>query len=191
MEQVAKLLVGNVIGLLALLGIQMLIITMIGRATFKNPARAFGLLMAFAVVEGLTLGVLLAVYTGASVMMAFVSASAVFGGMAAYGVFTKRDLTGLGSILFGLLIGLLIASIANMFFYSGIVSLLLSWASVVVFSLFTAYDNQNLKVMYSQFAGQADTTGLAVNGALRLYLDFVNIFFALLRIFGVVSGSRD
>jgi FtsH-binding integral membrane protein len=78
-----------------------------------------------------------------------------------------------------------------MFFYSGIVSLLLSWASVVVFSLFTAYDNQNLKVMYSQFAGQADTTGLAVNGALRLYLDFVNIFFALLRIFGVVSGSRD
>lgn len=191
LEQVAKLLVGNVIGLLALLGIQMLIITMIGRATFKNPARAFGLLMAFAVVEGLTLGVLLAVYTGASVMMAFVSASAVFGGMASYGVFTKRDLTGLGSILFGLLIGLLIASIANMFFYSGIVSLLLSWASVVVFSLFTAYDNQNLKVMYSQFAGQADTTGLAVNGALRLYLDFVNIFFALLRIFGVVSGSRD
>jgi len=187
LEQVANLLVGNVIGLLALLGIQMLIITMIGRATFKNPARAFGLLMAFAVVEGLTLGVLLAVYTGASVMMAFVSASAVFGGMAAYGVFTKRDLTGLGSIL----IGLLIASIANMFFYSGIVSLLLSWASVVVFSLFTAYDNQNLKVMYSQFAGKADTTGLAVNGALRLYLDFVNIFFALLRIFGVVSGSRD
>jgi len=105
---------------------------------------------------------------------------------------TKRDLTGLGSILFGLLIGLVIASVVNMFFYSGMVSLLISWVSVFVFSLYTAYDNQNLKVMYAQYSGQADTTGLAVNGALRLYLDFVNLFFALLRIFGVAAGgSRD
>ncbi|TYC47227.1 Bax inhibitor-1/YccA family protein [Leuconostoc litchii] len=191
LTQVYQLLAGNVVGLIVLIGIQMLIITMIGRATFKNPARAFGLLMAFAVIEGLTLGLMLAIYTGASVMMAFVSAAAVFGGMALYGVFTKRDLTGLRSILFGLLIGLVVASIINIFFYNGFVSLLMSWVSVFVFSLYTAYDNQNLKIMYSQFAGQADTTGLAVNGALRLYLDFINIFFALLRIFGVVNGSRD
>ncbi|GMA69208.1 membrane protein [Leuconostoc litchii] len=191
LTQVYQLLAGNVVGLIVLIGIQMLIITMIGRATFKNPARAFGLLMAFAVIEGLTLGLMLAIYTGASVMMAFVSAAAVFGGMALYGVFTKRDLTGLRSILFGLLIGLVVASIINIFFYNGFVSLLMSWVSVFVFSLYTAYDNQNLKIMYSQFVGQADTTGLAVNGALRLYLDFINIFFALLRIFGVVNGSRD
>ncbi|ADG41337.1 MULTISPECIES: Bax inhibitor-1/YccA family protein [Leuconostoc] len=191
LEQAIALLAGNFIGALALIGIQMLIITMIGRSTFKNPARAFGLLMAFAVVEGLTFGLLLAIYTGASVVMAFVSASAVFGGMALYGVFTKRDLTGMRSILFGALIGIIVASVVNMIFYSGIVSLLLSIVSVVVFALYTAYDNQNLKIMYSQFAGQADTTGLAVNGALRLYLDFVNLFFALIRIFGVAGGSRD
>ena len=79
----------------------------------------------------------------------------------------------------------------NMFFPNGIVSLLISFVSVIVFSLYTAYDNQSLKVMYSQFAGQADTTGLAINGALRLYLDFINLFFALVRIFGVAGGSRD
>ena len=192
LAQVYSLIAGNIIGTLALFGVQILIMTMIGRATFKNPAKAFGLLMAFAVIEGLTLGLLLAVYTGASVLMAFVSAAGVFGGMAVYGMVTKRDLTGLGSILFGLLIGLVIASVVNMFFYSGMVSLLISWVSVFVFSLYTAYDNQNLKVMYAQYAGQADTTGLAVNGALRLYLDFVNLFFALLRIFGVAAGgSRD
>lgn len=191
LPQIVSLIAGNFIGALALIGIQLLIITMISRATFKNPARAFGLLMAFAVVEGLTLGLLLAVYTGASVAMAFVSAAAVFGAMAAYGTFTKRDLTGLGSILFGLLIGLLVATIVNLIFYNGIVSLLVSVASVFVFSLYTAYDNQNLKLMYSQFAGQADTTGLAVNGALRLYLDFINLFFALIRIFGVTGGTRD
>ncbi|CUW11750.1 Integral membrane protein, interacts with FtsH [Leuconostoc inhae] len=191
LAQVVALIAGNIVGTLALFGIQILIMTMIGRATFKNPARAFGLLMAFAVVEGLTLGLLLAIYTGASVTMAFVSAAAVFGGMAAYGIFTKRDLTGMGSILFGLLIGLVVASVVNILFYNGIVSLLISGVSVIVFSLYTAYDNQNLKLMYNQFAGQADTTGLAVNGALRLYLDFVNLFFALIRIFGVVGGSRD
>ena len=191
LAQVYALIAGNLIGTLALFGIQILIMTMIGRATFKNPARAFGLLMAFAVIEGLTLGLLLAVYTGASVMMAFVSAAAVFGGMAAYGVFTQRDLTGMGSVLFGMVIGLIVASVMNLFFYNGIVSLLISGVSVVVFALYTAYDNQSLKVMYSQFSGQADTTGLAVNGALRLYLDFVNLFFALLRIFGVAGGSRD
>ncbi|MGO3499082.1 Bax inhibitor-1/YccA family protein [Leuconostoc falkenbergense] len=192
LTQVYSLIAGNIIGTLALFGVQILIMTMIGRATFKNPAKAFGLLMAFAVIEGLTLGLLLAVYTGASVLMAFISAAGVFGGMAVYGMVTKRDLTGLGSILFGLLIGLVIASVVNMFFYSGMVSLLISWASVFVFSLYTAYDNQSLKIMYAQYAGQADTTGLAVNGALRLYLDFVNLFFALLRIFGVAAGgSRD
>lgn len=191
LAQVSALIAGNIVGTLALFGIQILIMTMIGRATFKNPARAFGLLMAFAVVEGLTLGLLLAIYTGASVTMAFVSAAAVFGGMATYGILTKRDLTGMGSILFGLLIGLVVASVVNIIFYNGIVSLLISVVSVIVFSLYTAYDNQNLKLMYNQFAGQADTTGLAVNGALRLYLDFVNLFFALIRIFGVVGGSRD
>lgn len=191
LAQVASLIAGNLIGTLALFGIQLLIITMIGRSTFKNPARAFGLLMAFSVVEGLTVGILLAVYTGASIMMAFVSAAAVFGGMALYGVFTKRDLSGMRAALFGMLVGLIVAMLINLFFPNGIVSLLISVVSVLVFSLYTAYDNQSLKVMYSQFAGQADTTGLAVNGALRLYLDFVNLFFALVRIFGVAGGSRD
>jgi len=116
LAQVYALIAGNLIGTLALLGIQLLIITMIGRATFKNPARAFGLLMAFAVVEGLTVGLLLAIYTGASIMMAFVSAAAVFGGMALYGVFTKRDLSGMGGALFGMLIGLFVAMLINMFF---------------------------------------------------------------------------
>jgi len=189
LAQVAALFT-NSIGVISLIGVQFLIMFMIGRNTFKNPARAFGLLMAFAMVEGITIGILLAIYNFGSVALAFASASAVFGGMALYGTFTKRSLSGLRPILFGLLIGLVVASVVNVIFYNGIVMLLISWVSVFVFALYTAYDHQTLKAMYTQSAGM-DTRGLAVNGALRLYLDFINLFFALLRIFGVAGGSRD
>nr|MWN21478.1 hypothetical protein [Leuconostoc lactis] len=95
---------------------------------------AFGLLMAFAVIEGLTLGLLLAVYTGASVMMAFASAASVFGGMALYGVFTKRDLTGMGSILFGMLIGFF----KQTYSFMGIAVLVTAFTGFIVQKFFLA-----------------------------------------------------
>ncbi|MCO6183939.1 Bax inhibitor-1/YccA family protein [Leuconostoc fallax] len=189
-EQIASLIYGNAIGVIGLIGVQFLLIFMIGRNTLKNTANAFGLLMTFAVVEGLTTGVLLGLYTTASILGVFAATAAVFGGMSAYGLMTKRNLGGLRQALFGLLVGLIVASLINMFFPNGIVNLLISYVAVVVFSLYTAYDNQRLKLMYAQTAGQMDTTGLAINGALSLYLDFINLFFYLLRLFGVMN-TRD
>jgi FtsH-binding integral membrane protein len=88
----------------------------------------------------------------------------------------------------GALIGLIVASVVNMFLGNGMVSLFLSWASVVIFTLLSAYDTNKMKQIYMQYGNSANMTGLAVSGALSLYLDFINIFLSLLRIFG---GSRD
>lgn len=186
LQQVVHLLAGSAFGFILIMALEFIIVFMMRSASAQNPARAFGLLMAFSVIQGLTLGLLLAVYTTASVIIAFVSTAAVFASMAAYGYLTKRSLNGLGSILFGALIGLIIASLANIFFVSNTLSLIISAVSVIVFAIYTAYDNNRLKDLYVQMAGegQTDMTGLAVNGALMLYLDFINMFYALIRLTG-------
>lgn len=187
LKPIIDLIYGNMVGTLALIGVQFLFIFMIGRNAHINPAKAFGLLMAFAVIQGLTTGVLLAIYTTGSIVIAFASTAAVFAGMAAWGFFTKKSMAGLGAPLFGLVIGLIAASLINLFFPNGLVTFLISVAGVVIFALYTAYDNNMLKQMYFASAGQ-DTTGLAISGALSLYLDFINMFFYLLRLFGT---TRD
>ncbi|CAH1852383.1 Bax inhibitor-1 family protein [Convivina intestini] len=186
LQQVVHLLAGSAFGFILIMALEFIIVFMMRSASAQNPARAFGLLMAFSVIQGLTLGLLLAVYTTASVIIAFVSTAAVFASMAAYGYLTKRSLNSLGSILFGALIGLIIASLANIFFVSNTLSLIISAVSVIVFAIYTAYDNNRLKDLYVQMAGegQTDMTGLAVNGALMLYLDFINMFYALIRLTG-------
>lgn len=186
LQQVVHLLAGSAFGFILIMALEFIIVFMMRSASAQNPARAFGLLMAFSVIQGLTLGLLLAVYTTASVIIAFVSTAAVFASMAAYGYLTNRSLNGLGSILFGALIGLIIASLANIFFISNTLSLIISAVSVIVFAIYTAYDNNRLKDLYVQMAGegQTDMTGLAVNGALMLYLDFINMFYALIRLTG-------
>ncbi|WP_083989413.1 Bax inhibitor-1/YccA family protein, partial [Fructobacillus ficulneus] len=182
-------LYGSWIGFAAVMVVELLIVGMIRGASFSNnPSKAFGLLMAFAAVQGLTLGLLLAIYTGASVLAAFASTAALFGGMAAYGFFSKRSMASLRPILFGSLIGIIVASVFNMFAGSSTMHLIISIATVIVFALYTAYDNNTLRQAYTQLsangAGETETTGLAVTGALMLYLDFMNIFYALIQIFG-------
>ncbi|MCK8617149.1 Bax inhibitor-1/YccA family protein [Fructobacillus sp. M158] len=193
LPQVLSLFTGSWIGVIAVIAIEMVLVGMIRGASFKNnPAKAFGLLMTFAVAQGLTLGILLAYYTGASVLAAFASTAALFGGMASYGFFTKKSLAGMGSILYGLLIGLIVASLINVFMASSGLQFLVSIASVIIFALYTAYDNNMLRQAYVQMAGQgageSQLTGVAVVGALMLYLDFINIFYSLLQLFG---DSRD
>ncbi|HEY4399266.1 MAG TPA: Bax inhibitor-1/YccA family protein [Lactobacillaceae bacterium] len=191
LAQIYTLIYGNMFGSLALIGVQFLVLFMIGRNAVKNPASAFGLLMLFSVMEGLTTGILLAIYTSSSILVAFLSAAAVFAAMAFYGMFTKKSLAGLGAPLFGLVIGLIVASLINLFFPNGIMQFFISAAGVVIFSLYTAYDNNMLKQMYFQFAGNGQATqGLAISGALSLYLDFINLFFSLLQLLGNFQ-SRD
>jgi FtsH-binding integral membrane protein len=142
------------------------------------------LLCAYAGLTGVTFSVLLAVYSTGSVVGAFAGATGVFAGMAAYGYFTQRDLTGMRGILFGALIGLIVASIAYAFIGGTALNLVIGWAGVIIFSGLTAYDMQSIKNLRAQATTPEASQKLAIFGALRLYLDFINLFISLLRIFG-------
>jgi FtsH-binding integral membrane protein len=150
-----------------------------------SVAAAATLFIVYAGLMGITFAILFQVYTTGSVVGAFAGATGVFTGMAAWGYFTKRDLTGLGPILFGALIGLIVASIAFIFIGGQTLNLIIGWAGVIIFAGLTAYDIQKIKQMRTQVVGDADTTQkLAIFGALALYLDFINLVISLLRIFG-------
>ena len=138
----------------------------------------------FAALMGLSLSSILLVYTGMSITRVFFICSATFGAMSIYGYTTKRDLTKLGSFLMMGLIGIIIASIVNIFMKSSMMYFVISILGVLIFVGLTAYDTQKIKNMYSA----SDTGELmgkkAVMGALTLYLDFINLFIMLLRLFG-------
>jgi FtsH-binding integral membrane protein len=185
-------LVGSlgIIGAIVLIGLQLLIVMMIQKATMQNPARAFGLLLAFSVFNGVTLSMIFMMFTAQSLATTFLSTAAMFGGMAAYGMVTKRDLAGFRPILFGTLIGLIVSGLLNaIFFHSSTLVIITSFIGVILFAAFTAYDNNRLKRTYMMLEDRGiDATGLAVSGALSLYLDFINLFTSLLQFMGV---SRD
>jgi FtsH-binding integral membrane protein len=147
---------------------------------------ALGLFFVYAASLGLTIGLIVAGYEGASVVTAFLSASAMFGAAALYGATTKRSLAGLGGILFMGLIGLIVASVINVFVGFQMLSFIISIVGVVIFTALTAYDVQRI-----QAGDLAARTGsmekAAVIGALHLYLDFINLFLFMLRLF----GNRD
>jgi len=147
---------------------------------------ALGLFFVYAASLGLTLGLIVGSYQEASVVSAFLSASAMFGAAAVYGVVTKRDLSKIGAIAFMGIIGILVASLINIFFASSGLTWVISIVGVVLFTALTAYDVQKIQQgSLVQMTGSVEKA--AVIGALRLYLDFVNLFLFMLRLFG---GSR-
>ena len=152
------------------------------RAT-RNPVAGFVMLMILAVIYGFEFALLAGFYTGAQISTAFLSSAAVFGAMAIFGTFTKRDLNNLGSYMGAALIGLLVAMIVNIFLRNSVASFVFSIIGVIIFTGLTAYDAQ--KSIYNNYGSQVPTNGLAVLGALQLYLDFINIFLFLLQIFGM------
>jgi len=145
-----------------------------------------GLFFLYAAMTGVTFGFVLLVYPVASILAAGLSAAAVFGGAAVYGAVTKRDLTSMGAYLFMGLIGIIVASVVNMFLQSNALGFIVSFIAVIVFTGLTAWDVQ--RIQRGDVAAWAGTMEKgAVMGAFRLYIDFINLFFALLRIMG---GSR-
>jgi FtsH-binding integral membrane protein len=138
----------------------------------------------YAGLMGIGLTPILLLYTGASVAQVFFTTAATFGAMSLWGYTTKRDLSGFGSFLFMGLIGILIASVVNMFLQSSMMQWIISVLGVLIFTGLTAYDTQSIKETY--FVGDDGTvTGKkAIMGALRLYLDFINLFLMLLRLMG-------
>lgn len=148
----------------------------------NNPPKetAILLLAGFAAIMGLSFAVIFAVYTMASIFSAFMGASVLFGTMSFYGYFTKRSLDSLGKFMFVGLIAIIIASIINIFIGSTVMQMVISALAIVIFMGLTAYDTQQIREMVSVDSSPS----VEVQGALTLYLDFINIFLSLLQLFG-------
>jgi hypothetical protein len=145
----------------------------------------FALFFTYSALMGMSLSSVFLVYTGASIFKTFVVTAATFGTMAVVGYTTKTDLTKFGSILIMALIGIIIASIINMIWYSSTMDLIISIIGVLIFTGLTAYDAQKIKQLgYQLDNSTAIASKFAVMGALNLYLDFINLFLFLLRFLG-------
>lgn len=151
-----------------------------------SSAAASGLFYLFAVVNGLMLCTIFLAYSPTAITKTFFITAGTFGAMSVYGYFTSNDLSRIGSYLFMALIGLIIASLVNIFLKSGTLDWIVSIVGVLIFIGLTAWDTQQIKTMAMNTPGEA-VGKLATVGALSLYLDFINLFLYLLRIF----GNRD
>jgi uncharacterized protein len=147
------------------------------------------LFVGYSVLNGVTMSSIFLVFTMSSIASTFFICAATFAAMSAYGAFTKSDLSSMGKLMFMALIGLIIATVVNIFVGSSTLDLIISYVGVLVFVGLTAWDTQKIKMMLSQ-ADYMDESAqkVALIGALSLYLDFVNLFLYMLRIFG---GRRD
>jgi FtsH-binding integral membrane protein len=154
------------------------------RVMSLSPAAATGLFLGYAALNGLTFSVIFLAYTTASIASTFFITAGTFGAMSAYGFLTKRDLSGWGNFLFMALIGLILASIVNIFWANSTLYWLVTYAGVLIFVALTAYDTQKIKRMTEQVRDEQGERRVAIYGALTLYLDFINLFLFLLRILG-------
>jgi len=151
-----------------------------------SPTISLALFFVYSASMGLTVGLIVSGYTGASVATAFLSAAAMFGAAALYGATTKRELAGIGGILFMALIGIVVASVVNLLLASSAIGWIISLVGVGLFTVLTAYDVQRItRGDYAAFAGTMERASILA--ALHLYLNFVNLFLFLLRL----MGSRD
>ncbi|HEY5238528.1 MAG TPA: Bax inhibitor-1/YccA family protein [Rhizomicrobium sp.] len=169
------------VALLAPLGLVLLLSWRINSMSLRG---AQGLFWGYAALMGVSLAPILLLYTGASVAEVFFITAATFGAMSLWGYTTKSDLTGMGSFLFMGLIGIIIASVVNFFLQSAMIQWVVSFAGVLIFTGLTAYDTQWIKNMYVANDDGTVAGRKAIFGALKLYLDFINLFMMLMRIMG-------
>ena len=162
-----------------------LVVWLSSRINSMNASMAIGLFLLYSALNGLTMSIIFLIYTSASIASTFFITAGTFGVMSAYGYFTKKDLTSIGNIAFMGLIGIIIASIVNIFLQSSMLYWLVTYAGVLVFVGLTAYDTQKIKKMSLEMDIESEEGSKgAIMGALALYLDFINMFIFLLRIFG-------
>jgi uncharacterized protein len=154
------------------------------RIQTMRASTAQALYWAFAAVMGLSLSYIFIAYTGVSVARVFFITAATFAGMSLYGYTTKRDLAGMGSFMFMGLIGIVLAMLVNLFLHSTGLQFAISVIGVIVFVGLTAWDTQRIKEMYNSMDDDGTMGRKAIMGALSLYLDFINLFLMMLRLFG-------
>lgn len=172
----------NLVVALAPLGFVIFMSVRINKMSFQAAQASF---WAFASLMGLSLSYVFAVYTATSIAKVFFITASTFGAMSIYGYTTKKDLSGFGNFLIMGLIGIIIASLVNIFLKSSGLSFAISILGVLIFTGLTAYDTQRIKQVYFMHGGSGQTAGkLAIMGALNLYLDFINLFIMLLKLLG-------
>jgi uncharacterized protein len=171
---------------IALLIAQLVLVFTISAAVNRlSPSAATALFLLYAALNGLTLSIIFLAYTGSSIAGTFFATAGTFGAVSVYGFVTKRDLTRLGSLLFMALIGLIIASVVNIFWANSTLYWIITYAGVAIFVGLTAYDTQRLREIAIATANDPRMAArYAINGALTLYLDFINLFLLLLRLMG-------
>ena len=179
-----EVVVGNRILFYGLLFAQIgLVLAFNSVAQRASTAVAAAMFYVYAALTGVTFSVLFLVYTSSSIATTFFVTSGTFAGLSIFGAVTKRDLSAVGRFALFALIGLIIASIVNIFLASPALMWITTFAGILIFAALTAYDTQKLKAMYAQYGGGGN---LALRGALTLYLDFINMFMFILRL----SGDR-
>jgi len=187
----AQIIIGSPLFLVIAFGTLGLVFFLSARIDKIQASTASTLFIAYSVLNGLFFSTIFLRYTGASIAGTFLITAGMFGAMAMYGMITKKDLSGWGSFLFMGLIGVIIASVVNIFLKSPGVYWVISMIGVFIFTGLTAYDVQKIKKMGEEgilSQGQEAIVKGSIMGALALYLDFINLFLMLLRFFG---GSRD
>jgi hypothetical protein len=155
---------------------------LVGRMSASTAALVF---LGYSALNGLTLSCIFLVYTSSSIASTFVITAGTFGAMSVYGLVTSRPLDGLGSFAFMGLIGVILASVVNLFLRNSMLEFVISCVGVIVFVGLTAYDTRKLKMMAAQVEADSEAGRKgAIQGALSLYLDFINLFLMLLRLLG-------
>ncbi|AWN20362.1 Bax inhibitor-1/YccA family protein [Streptococcus sobrinus] len=182
-ENMIAIMTGGRMIYLGAIFLELALVFVASSAARRNTPWALPLFLVYSALNGFTMSFVIAAYTGAQVVGAFVSSAAVFFIMAAIGATTKKDLSGMAKALIAGLIGIIIAGLVNAFLGSGMMSLLISVVTVVIFSGLIAYENQIIKRVYGQTRGQV-SDGWAISMALSLYLDFINLFLSILNLFG-------
>ncbi len=179
-----SVLFGSPLAFVVLLAPLVMVFVLVGRLHKMSVQSAQISFWSYSALMGLSLAPIFMAYTGHSVAKTFLICSATFGAMSIYGYTTKKDLTAMGSFLRMGLFGLIIAMVVNIFVASAMMDFLISAIGVVIFTGLTAYDTQMIKASYYEGDHSVIAEKKAIFGALRLYLDFVNLFLMLLRFFG-------
>jgi FtsH-binding integral membrane protein len=180
---IETLIVNRILFWILLFGQLGLVFYLSARVEKMAPATAAGLFMLYSAMVGVTTSVILLMYTGASIVSTFVVTAGMFGALAVFGTVTKRSLAGVGQFMFMGLIGLILASIVGIFWQNDVLQFVIAVVGVLVFTGLTAWDAQRLKQMAVALP-DGRVGAFAVVGALSLYLDFINLFFFLLRFMG-------
>lgn len=182
---IEQILFNNLLFFGMIIGELILVAVLVRRVNQLSAFMATFIFFVYAMLNGFTLSILFLAYTAASIASTFVITAGTFGALSLYGFVTKRDLSSVGNLCGMALIGLVIASLVNLFFSNDLLYWITTYAGILIFVGLTAYDTQKIKQIHAEaFADGEQERKVSILGALTLYLDFINLFIYLLRLFG-------